>query len=161
MPDYDDRNKKEEFDLAMAFIDKYEPDVNRLMKYVPYFEQKSGRDVAHDYDGEQGQTTMKFPVYDGTLMNFIREAQKTCLMDRNYPYAYSRNHVRTRSQELMLIDKATIRDDAYLRGVISKYVMEGMRKTGMWQDAVEDQIFLKVILRFKQIICYYKSIREE
>jgi len=119
-------------------------------------EEKGGKDVAADYDGSLGKSSLNFPVYDGTLMSFVREAQKTVFMDKNYCYSYTKRHIRTREQEEAAIQKATGRDADYLGGVIAKYVTEGMRKSGVWQDAVERKLFLNCILKLKEILDYYK-----
>lgn len=146
----------EELTQAQQYIQKYEADILKLMRYVPYFEEKGGKDVAADYDGSLGKSSLNFPVYDGTLMSFVREAQKTVFMDKNYCYSYTKRHIRTREQEEAAIQKATGRDADYLGGVIAKYVTEGMRKSGVWQDAVERKLFLNCILKLKEILDYYK-----
>lgn len=146
MGDYEEKTQRQ------AFLEKYEADVMKLARYIPYFMDKGGKDVARDYDGQQGHSSIAFPVYDGTLMSFVREAQNTGIIDRNYVYAYTRRRIRTGQQEISAIENAGIKDDDLLRGVISKYVLEGMRKTGVWQTAVERQLFLKTLVRFKDLI---------
>ena len=98
---------KEDLTQMQKYINKYDADMQRLLPYIPYLEEKGGSDVAHDYDGEQGKCSMAFPVYDGTLMSFIREAQKTVFMDRNYVYAYTRRRIKTKQQEEQALEKAT------------------------------------------------------
>ena len=49
-----------------------------------------------------------------------------------------------------------MKDEDLLNGVLTKYVMEGMRKTGVWQDAVERKLFLNVIKKYKEIMDYCK-----
>lgn len=142
----------EDLTQVQMFKQKYEADIERLMNYVPYLTEKSNSAISHNYDGELGQNTMRFPVYDGALMSFIKEVQKSSLIDRNYVYAYTKRRIKTPAQEQAAIASATIADDDYLRGVISKYVIEGMRKTGLWQDAVSRRLFLNVILKFKELI---------
>ena len=43
---------------------KYAADIMKLSKYIRYFENKKGSDVASDYDGKQGESKLKFPVFD-------------------------------------------------------------------------------------------------
>lgn len=146
----------EDYTQARAFVDEFDKTISQLLPYVPYFTEKGGQDVSSDYDGKLGESKIKFPVYDQTLMNFIKLVQKTNLMDRNYVYAYTKRRIKTFAQEEKYIETATIRDTDYLKGVISKYVSEGMRKTGVWQDAVERKLFLKVILKFKELLDFNK-----
>lgn len=142
----------EEKTERQVFLEKYEAEVQKLSRYIPYFMDKGGKDVASDYDGKLGHSSLAFPVYDGTLMSFVREVQKTSLIDRNYAYAYTRRHIRTMQQEVSAIEKARVKDADLLCGVLSKYVLEGMRKTGVWQEAVERRLFLKTLERFKELV---------
>lgn len=152
----DNKMGNEELTQAQQYIQKYEADILKLMRYVPYFMDIDAKKVASEYDGSLGKSSLSFPVYDGTLMSFIKEAQKTVFMDKNYCYAYTKRRIRTKEQEEAAIQNATGRDADYLCGVISKYVTEGMRKSGVWQEAVERKLFLNSILKLKEILDYYK-----
>ncbi|MBQ3786140.1 MAG: hypothetical protein II799_02595 [Lachnospiraceae bacterium] len=148
--------KKDDLTQVQQFVKKYDEDLQKLLPYIPYFEERGARDVARDYDGEQGHSSMTFPVYDGTLMSFVKLCQKTSFMDRNYSYAYTRRRIKNKAQEEAAIKNATMKDEDLLNGVLTKYVMEGMRKTGVWQDAVERKLFLNVIKKYKEIMEYCK-----
>ncbi len=147
-------DKKDDLTQVQQFIKKYEADVEKLLPYIPYFEERGGGDVAKAYDGEQGHSSMVFPVYDGTLMTFVKMIPNTVFMDRNYFYAYTKRRIKTTAQEEAAIKNATIKDDDMLNAVLSKYSKEGMRKTGVWQDAVERKLFLNVIKKYKEILDY-------
>ena len=72
-------------------------------------------------------SSITFPVYDGTLMSFIKDVQRTTLLDRNYPYIYSRNRMRTLQDELRMIERASIMDMSLYTA--SSAVMEaGMKR---------------------------------
>lgn len=148
-------DKIEEMTQAQAFVSKYRPDITKLYRYVSYFIDKKGKDVANDYDGKLGHSSLKFPVYDGTLMSFIKEARQTVFMDRNYIYAYRKRRITTPREEEAAIARVTIKDIDFLNAVLSKYIMEGMRKTGMWQDAVERHLFLDVLIKYKELLDFY------
>ena len=92
-------------------VAEYRADIIKLAKYIPWLETKSGKDVSAPFSGEGiAEHSVAIPVYDGTLMSFIKEAKNTGLMNRNYVYTYSRNHLRTVQDEQSFIDKATIRN---------------------------------------------------
>ena len=84
---------------------------------------------------------------DSTLMSFIKEVQRTGLLDRNYVYVYSRNRIRTVADELQIIDRCGIMEMDILKGILSKYVMGGMTKGRLWTEAVYNQVFLKVLMK--------------
>lgn len=130
----------------------YSEAINSLSAYIPYFESKAGKDVAEKYDGKYGESSLKFPVYDATLIRFADEAAKTGLMDRNYLYAYRRAGISTAAQEADAIAHAGQKDIDILRGILSRYVLEGKYKSIRWIEGVERKVFLNVLIRMKEIL---------
>lgn len=155
--------EKEDIAYRQQVVDTYKPDVEKLTRYLPWLEDKSGADssVAESYEGSGiRENSISFLVYDGTLMSFIKEVQKTGLLDRNYPYIYSRYGLRTVQDELRAISRADIREMDLLRGILSKYVMGGMTKGKMWTEAVANGIFLNVIRRMKKNLEFWDTTRQ-
>ncbi|SKB50906.1 hypothetical protein SAMN06296386_101328 [Lachnospiraceae bacterium] len=142
--------------VAAEFISTYGSDVRTLSVYIPYFVGKTGKDVAHAYDGKQGESKLKFPVFDSTLLDFVKKASVSKLMDRNYPYAYSRNRIRTHDDERRFIARATVRDINALRGFLSRYVLEGMHNGTRWSEGVQEEIFLRVLSKLREIMDFYQ-----
>lgn len=133
----------------------YREDVRRLMRYLPYLKGKKAEDVSRKYSGGAGENTMHFPVYDGTLLSFVKEAQKTVFMDRNYRYVYSRHNIRTWKDEWKQIEEATLLDMGVLGGILSRYVLGGMTKGTLWTDAVEHEIYCRVIEKAADLIEFW------
>lgn len=142
--------------VAAEFIKTYGSDVRQLSVYIPYFTGKRGSDVSHAYDGKQGESKLKFPVFDSTLLDFVKKASQTKLMDRNYPYAYSRHRIRTHDDERLFIERATVRDVNVLRGFISRYVLEGMHNGSRWGEGVQEEIFLRVLTKLRDLMDFYQ-----
>lgn len=137
-------------------VAEYREDIAKLTKYIPWLETKSGNDVSATFSGEGiAEHSVSIPVYDATLMRFIKEAKGTKLMNRNYVYTYSRNHLRTVQDEQNFIDRATIRNMKELSDILSKYVLLGMTKAVMWREGVENRIFLNVINKMKDLIEFW------
>ncbi|MCR4909065.1 MAG: hypothetical protein K5985_09550, partial [Lachnospiraceae bacterium] len=128
-----------------------------MAKYIPYFKARKAKDVSSAYDGKYGQSSLAFPVFDSTLMDFIKVASKTALIDRNYVYIYSRGRIKSHKEELELIHKAGLRDAGTLKGIFSKYVLEGRTKANRWAEGVEYGIYLGVIEQMQKILDFYKS----
>ncbi len=127
-----------------------------LLRYLPWLEEKSGTEVSTLFRGEGlEEHSVVFPVYDATLMNFVREASKSELMDRNYLYVYSRRGIRSHDDERRLIQKADIRDWDMLRGIFSKYVLGGRTKAILWSEAVSERLFYLVMKQMKEIVEYW------
>ena len=141
---------------AEETIQHYKEDIVKLSKYIPWLETKSGRDVSSTYSGEgiEGHS-ISFPVYDGTLLAFVKEAQNTTFMNRNYVYTYSRNRIKTVQDEKSFIDRATIQNMQGLGDILSKYIMLGMTKASVWTEGVETRIFLDVITKMKELVEFW------
>ena len=143
--------------VADEMMRVYGKDILELCAYIPYFAEKGRKDVQKPYDGKQGASKLNFPVFDSTLLAFVKKAQASKLMDRNYPYVYSRRRIRTHEDERKFIERATIRDVDALRGLLSRYVLEGQHKAGLWGEGVEEKIYLNVLLKLKGFIEFYKK----
>ena len=139
--------------LADKMITTYGRELEMLFSFIPYF---SGNNTfAKKYDGAQGKSNLDFPVFDSVLLDFVKKASKTKLMDRNYPYVYSRYHLRTHDDERKFIERSTIRDVDALRGLMSKYVLEGMHRGPAWAEGAREGIYLNVLLKFKEFMEFY------
>ena len=138
--------------------DGYRPDVELLIKYIPWLETKAGTNTASSiYSGEGiGEHSITFPVYDGMLLNLVRDARRTKLLDRNYAYVYSRNRIRTVDEEQSYIEQATIRQMDGLRGILSKYILGGLTKGTVWTEGVTNGSILKVLTKMKEILEYWE-----
>lgn len=143
---------EQDIDFRKRICDEYSSCVWPLMTYLPWFESHSGRETSTLF-GSEGikENSVSFPVYDATLMHFVRTVEKTTLMDRNYRYVYSRNHLDSHEAERIAIHKATWKEWGMLKGILSRYVMGGRTKGRLWSEAVREDIFLLVLLQMKEI----------
>ncbi len=138
------------------FLGMYKEDTLKLAAYISYFDNKKGRDVASIYgNNDKMKATISFPVYDPTLLNFIKEASETVFIEQNYPYFFTRNGIRSVQDELKTIEKADIMHMDNLKCIISKYVLGGRTKAYLWQQAVENGIFLAALKKAKDIVDFW------
>ena len=143
-------------EFRQQLIEEYKQSVTPLLRYLPWLEQNAGRTVSTIYGGQDiAEHSVSFPVYDGTVMNFVREAANSSLMDRNYAYVYTRNHINNHDDERRVITAATWREWNVLKGILSKYVLGGRSKGKLWNEAVEEQIFYLVLKQMKEIIEFW------
>lgn len=139
-------------DLSGQYKEALEP----FLRYLPWFEDHAGKITGSSYNGSMdGNNTMSFPVYDSTLLSFVREMSQSSFMDRNYVYIYSRKHMKTHEDERKVIKTATIREWDVLCGILSKYVLGGNAKAQMWTEAVKENIFLLVLQKMQEIVEYW------
>lgn len=148
-----DRTKELDMDARKNLIKQYQPDAKRLVRYISWLETKQGGDVMKSFEGEGVEkTTFTFPVYDSTLLSFIKTARETQFITRNYQYVYNRNRIKSTQQEKKVIAGATLRDIGLLSGIFSRYVLGGMTKSLLWAQGVENGIFLAVLCRLREIL---------
>ena len=101
-------------DDRIDYLADYRDDMNKLLRYLPWMEEHRSAQVVSTYDGSETQKqSFSFPVYDSTLLSFVREAEKTKLMTKNYPYGYTRNGIRTTEQEIQFIRSARAKNGSY------------------------------------------------
>ncbi|MBQ7557536.1 MAG: hypothetical protein IJT00_05670 [Lachnospiraceae bacterium] len=139
-----------------ALVERYKVDLQPLLKYVRYFESKAGVGAASTY-GDQGisRNSLMFPVYDGTLLSFIRDVKETSLLDRNYPYVYSKKFLKTVEDEKELIENSDLKDMENITAILSRYVLEGSYKAVVWTEGVRNGIFLAVLMKMKKNLDYW------
>jgi len=137
-------------------VEYYRPDVEQLAAYIPWLREHKGEESATVFKGEGVEKhSITFPVYDSTLMSFVREAQASSLMDRNYVYMYSRNRIRTIEDERRFIRRATIKEMGDLWSILSKYILKGMTKTTLWSEGVRSGIFLELLEKMRELIVFW------
>lgn len=143
-------------EYRQRIIAEYKESVMPLLKYLPWLEKSAGKTVSSTYNGQEiGEGTLNFPVYDGTLMNFVREASKSSLMERNYQYVYTRNRLRTHEDERRIIATAGWKEWDILKGIFSHYVLGGRTKGPLWNEAVKESIFYLILKQMKEIIEFW------
>lgn len=134
-------------------IDKYRRTMGNMFRYLPWLEERSGEKMVRNYQGsDMPQRSITIPVYDSTLLNFVKEMNATGLMDRNYVYIFSRNRIRTEQDELRMIDKSELKDIENILGIMAKYVLGGMTKGVLWSRAVENGVFYHGLKRIKELL---------
>ena len=155
--------EKEDIVYRQQVVNMYKPDVEKLIRYLPWLEEKAGAggSISETFEGNGIKDhSISFLVYDSTLMSFIKTVQGTGLLDRNYPYIYSHQGIRTVQDELNIISRAGIKEMDILKGILSKYVLGGMTKGRMWTEAVNNRIFLNVVRKMKENLEFWDTEKQ-
>ena len=92
---------------------------------------------------------MSYPIYDGTLEEFIREFYKTNLISYDYLGIIDSKGIKGTREINGAIDGA---DMELLKAILTGYVRQERFCDGLWQDAVEDKVFLKILNRFNELL---------
>ena len=135
-------------------VNNYKEDVVKLCKYLNYLEVKQGEKMYRNYENQE-TPTMKFPVYDSTLLSFIKVAQTTKFINKNYVYTLSRKKLKTPEDEIKFIKSAQIIDMQALGDILSKYVLKGMTKGTLWSEGVSSGVFYYLVKQMKELIEFW------
>ena len=147
---------EESLEYRQQLLQEYKQAALPLLRYLPWLEKAVGTKASSVYDGQDiGAHSMTFPVYDSTLLNFVKEAAKSPLMDRNYRYVYTRNHINSHEDEKRIIQKAGWKDWDILRGILSYYILGGRTRATLWSQGVQEGIFCLVLKLMKELIEYW------
>ena len=131
----------------------YQEDVARLMKYLSWLQNVSGTATSSIFSGEGiDKSSLTVPVYDSTLLNFVKEVKKTDFLNRNYVYTFSRYRMKTEKDELRVIEACSLQDITVLGDILSKYVITGDVKGAMWAEGVQNGVYLAVLLKMKELM---------
>ncbi|MCR5654360.1 MAG: hypothetical protein K6G07_01795 [Lachnospiraceae bacterium] len=135
-------------------VEKYRDSVEFLMRYESFLEAKSGSAVTQTYNNGNMETTIKFPVYDSTLLGFINDASQTVFMNRNYHYLYSQYRIKhmDAAGEHKLIESVDIMHMEILGDILSAYVFKGMTRGAVWAEGVKNGVYLAILKKAKEVI---------
>ncbi len=144
---------------ADEMVERYKAEVVRLSSYIPWFEAKRNTYQQEYYQHtDSGKATMAVPTYESTLLRFVKEVQSNPLLDRNYPYIYSRYGLRGVPDEWKLIQQAKLEQMDVLYAILSRYVLKGQTKGIVWTEGVQQEIFLRVILKMQSLIAFHEGL---
>ena len=137
-------------------VNRFRPEVNKLLPYVRWLKENAKTEVAQSYSNSDLKS-MPFPVYDSNLLAFVKAAQTTNLLDRNYVYVYTRNHLNNAKDELLFIKDAQIMDMDDLAGILSKYILSGMTKGSVWAEGVYNGVLYQVVNKMDELLNYWSA----
>ena len=95
---------------------------------------------------------MAVPVYDATLLGFVKEVKQTDFLNRNYVYTYSRYRIKTAADELRIISACSLQEITVLGDILSKYVLRGDIKGAVWAEGVQNGVYLALLLKLKELM---------
>ena len=154
-------DKEHDRAYQLQLVAEYRSWIEPYFRYIPWFLERKGQNLSKTYDGENTSETISVPIYESTLLNFVRAMSDTGYMDRNYPYIYSKYGLYTPADEIAKIMKCDLKDMDVIIGILTKYVLGGMSKGRMWTDAVEEGIFYHALVRIKEILDFWGNESNE
>ena len=136
-------------------VSRYKDDVATLTPYMNWLKEHTSQQVAESYSNSELSRSMPFPVYDSNLLSFVKQAQQTNMINRNYTYVYTRNHIVTYKDELLFISDADIMDMDDLAGILSRYILEGQTKGTVWAEGVYTGVLYQLVYKMDDLIHFW------
>lgn len=131
----------------------YQDDAMQLLQFYGWIKKMSGTDTESYYKGDGiEESSMAVPVYDSTLLNFIKTAKKTEFMNRNYVYTISRNRLKTPQDEIQLISTCSLQDIKVIGDILSMYCFKGDVKGAVWTEGLKNGVYLAILDRLKDLL---------
>lgn len=141
-------------------IAQYRPDTVKLLDYVVYLEKMNGRIVSSNYDQDGlSKHSVTFPVYDATLLRFVKDVENTVFINRNYRYTYTRMGIRDATDELRVINNCSIRQLDVIGDILSKYIIGGRTKGKVWSEGVRNGVYLTAITKAYDLIHFWENAK--
>lgn len=131
----------------------YQEDAMKLFRYISWLQKESGTDTSDIYKGDGiAESSMPVPVYDSTLLNFVKDAKATKFMNRNYVYTFSKYNLRKTKDELSLIEECSLQEVGILGDILSKYILRGEVRGAYWSEGVQNGVLLALLLKLKELL---------
>lgn len=142
-------------------VSTYRADTQKLLAYLPYFQDMSGKIAAQLYEQEGiAKHSLAFPVYDGNLLRFIKDAEQTVFMDRNYRYIYTRYRIKDVADELAVIEKCSIQQLDVIGGILSKYLFGGRTKAVLWTEGLRNGVYMAALSKADELIRLWETDKQ-
>ena len=135
---------------------RYRPQLDKIVPYLNWLKDNASNEVAQSYSNSELKS-IPFPIYDSTLLSFVKAAQNTDLLDRNYVYVYSRNRLNSAKDELLFIHDAQITNMDDLAGILSKYILSGMTKGTVWAEGVRNGVLYNVVKKMDDLLKFWAA----
>ena len=131
----------------------YQEDAKRLLQFENWLKKATGTETSDIYSGEGiEETSMSVPVYDSTLLSFIKTAKTTQFMNRNYVYTFSQHSLRTAKDELNIIESCSLQEIKVLGDILSKYCYKGDVKGACWSEGVKNGVYIALLEKLKKLL---------
>jgi len=151
-------NKADSSEYLQALMQDYKMKIKPLTAYLNWLQQATEKACVSNYtENGLGKSSITFPVYSADFMNFIKACNVSGLMDRNYPYIYSRRGIKNHDEERRVIIGATWKEWDVLCGILSKYVLGGRTRSTLWTEGISEQIFYLTVSKMQEITDFWDS----
>lgn len=109
----------------------------KLLDYIPYFENE---DIVFC------KRRLGFPEYDENLREFIRETYNSDLLKSDYL-----DYLKDNGQDQDISKEIPSAEWEMLKSILTFYVRGERFSDGLWDTAVKEKVFLKILYRIREL----------
>lgn len=127
-------------------------DVEKLSEYVPYLTDATKETVVswvNSNDQADDPFYMAYPVYDRTFVEFVDDLYETDILLGNYNEIVAELGLTDEDDLALVIDEA---DMDVVRAILTYFIRQERFHDGLWGEAVEKKVFLKVLKRLRELV---------
>lgn len=125
--------------------------IDDLLLYIPYFESVDVKSACTWAGGEKiGEKTYMavYPVYSDKIYNFVDDFHKSDLID----YRYMMTIEEAIGDPMLVDDYIDTADYELLKAILTGYIRQERFGDGLWETAVEEKLFLRILYRFRDLL---------
>lgn len=126
--------------------------IERLIAFIQYFKNVNKEYVCRWGGGErlgENHFSMPYPVYEQTLEDFIQTVYRSNLLCYNYLEIIEQHGLEGTEEMNEAIDHA---DLELTLAILTGYIRQERFCDGLWESAVEDKTFLKILIRLERLM---------
>lgn len=122
---------------------------DEIIAYIPYFNQENSNFCkwTTGQDTVDGSLILPYPEYDREFTHFIDAVHDAQLLNGNY-FEILNERVPDKKYRAAI----SAADVELLSAILTYYVRAERYCDGAWETAYQEQIFLKILLRLKEIV---------
>ncbi|MCQ4936375.1 ADP-ribosylglycohydrolase family protein [Anaerotignum propionicum] len=126
--------------------------IDKLLAFIPYFENLNEKNSCSWGGGEklgENHFSMPYPIYEQTLEDFIQAVYSSNLICYNYLEVIEKNGLHGTEEMNTAIEQS---DFELTLAILTGYIRQERFCDGLWESAIEDKTFLKILRRLEQLM---------
>ncbi|NLB80747.1 MAG: ADP-ribosylglycohydrolase family protein [Clostridiaceae bacterium] len=126
--------------------------VNKLLTFIPYFENVNEENACRwDGGGKLGENhfSMPYPMYEQTLEDFVQAAYSSNLICYNYLEVIEQHCLHGTEEMNIAVEDS---DLELTLAILTGYIRQERFCDGLWESAVKDKTFLKILRRLERLM---------
>ena len=134
--------------------------IDKLLAFIPYFENANEKNACSWGGGEklgENHFSMPYPIYEQTLEVFIQAVYSSNLICYNYLEIIEKHGLHGTEEMNPAIEQS---DLELTLAILTGYIRQERFCDGLWESAVKDKTFLKILRRLERLMSAAKYIDE-